>query len=139
MNLKLRCWILRRSSEILSLSRNHPQQHLSVASNALVIQRPACLLRLTPQAPQDRITSSRTSYHLPRRKRQGSFTSSLVLSPQSCALRGPLRCGCAFCERFHKQKVCPGFRRVSIRILCEPPKNAGYKADSFGCPPFAMP
>ena len=30
-------------------------------------------------------------------------------------------------------------RRVFIRILCEPPKNAGYKADSFGCPPYAMP
>ena len=33
----------------------------------------------------------------------------------------------------------PPIRRVLIRILCEPPKNAGYKADSFGCPPFAMP
>jgi hypothetical protein len=31
------------------------------------------------------------------------------------------------------------FRRVFIKILCEPPKNVGYKADSFSCPPFAMP
>ena len=29
--------------------------------------------------------------------------------------------------------------RVFIRILYEPTKNVGYKADSFGCPPFAMP
>ena len=91
-----------------------------VASYAAVIQTAVCLLGLTPQTPQERMASSRTTYRSPCRRRQSSFTPSLVLSPQSCALWGPLRCGCTFCERCQSKagRIC-GKRFTSSIAGCD--------------------
>ncbi len=70
---------------------------------------PLCLSGAAPLRPLERAASSRTSYPSPSRKRQGSSTPSLVLSPKSHGFSGYPVCAAArFCETLGSVTVIAG-------------------------------
>ena len=69
-----------------------------------------------PKTPFERAASSRTSYPSPSRKRQGSSTPSLVLSPKSHGFSGSPVCAAAhFCETLRSVTVIAGHAPFSPR------------------------
>ena len=82
---------------------------------------PLCLSGATPLRPLERAASSRTSYPSPSRKRQGSSTPSLVLSPKSHGFSGSPVCAAArFCETLGSMAVTGGHAPVSFPHCAHP-------------------
>ena len=76
---------------------------------------PLCLSGATPLRPLERAASSRTPYPSPSRKRQGSSTPSLVLSPKSHGFSGYPVCAAArFCETLRSVTVIAGHAPFSF-------------------------
>ena len=95
--------------------------HFAFRAISAAAKTALCLSGVTPLKPLERAASSRTSYPSPSRKRQGSSTPSLVLSPKSHGFSGYPVCAAArFCETLRSVTVIAGHAPVSFPRCAHP-------------------